>query len=177
MLRYLVERIYGLPTDLKPEVRDVNQTRWNEGIAANERLRAFLEAQSVEGKPLDWQTIGRPTYQALLSYATDEALGLDAAGQPLLPAGERQRYAALLDRINAFDRLVELRHRTIVGHGFEGVSEALILDHYKGRRKDDGGRRTPVEGLAEIMEMLGVHVHESPYQAVADFVIRRLHGR
>lgn len=174
VLRYLVELIWGLPTDLKPAVQEANQARWNEGIVANKRLLAFLESQEVEGKPLDWQTIGRPTYKALLSYATDEDLGLDAEGNPLLPPGERQRYTALLDRVNAFDRLVELRHRTIIGHDFEGVSEELLLANYKGSRKSDGSQRTPLEGLGEIMGMLKVDMRESPYQAVAEFVIQRL---
>jgi len=174
VLRYLVERIFGLPTDLKPAVREANQVRWNEGISANGRLLAFLESREVEGEPLDWQTISRPTYKALLSYATDEDLGLDAEGNPLLPPGERQRYAALLDRVNAFDGLVKLRHRTIIGHDFEGVSEAEILKHYKGSPKPGGIRRTPVEGLGEIMGMLKVDVRESPYQGVAEFVIQGL---
>ena len=174
VLRYLVEVIFGLPTDLAPKVREVNQRRWSEGIRANPSLVTFLATREVEGKPLDWEVIGRPTYRALLSYATDEALGLDTGGKPLLSPGERKRYAALLDRVNRFDRLVELRHRTIIGHDFEGVSEALILAHYKGSPGPDGTRRTPVEGLAEIMGMLGVNVRESPYQAVAEFVIRNL---
>lgn len=177
VLRYLVEAIFGLPTDLKPAVREANQARWNEGIEANERLLAFLGSREVEGKPLDWQTIGRPTYKALLSYATSEGLGLDAEGKPLLPPGERQRYTALLDRVNAFDGLVELRHRTIIGHDFEGVSEAEILKHYKGTPKPGGVRRTPVEGLAEIMGMLKLDGKESPYQAVAEFVVQRLRER
>jgi len=174
VLRYLVERIFGLPTDLKPAVREENQARWNAGIQANPRLLAFVEAQTVEGKPLEWTNIARPTYKALLSYAVNEELGLDAEGKPLLSPRERSHYKALLDRINAFDQLVELRHRTIIGHDFEGVSEPLVLKHYKGSVRQDGTRRTPVEGLEEIMGMLGVNVRDNPYQTVADFVIEGL---
>jgi len=176
VLRYLVETVFGLPTDLAPKVREVNQRRWSEGIRANPRLVAFLGKREVEGKPLDWEVIGRPTYKALMSYATDEAEGLDAGGKPLLSPGGRSRYAALLDRVNAFDRLVELRHRTIIGHDFEGVSEALILEHYKGSAKPDGTRRTPLEGLAEIMGMLKVNVRQNPYEAIAAFMVERLRG-
>jgi len=177
VLRYLVERIFSLPTDLKPAVREANQVRWNEGISANEQLLAFLESRKVEGEPLDWQTISRPTYKALLSYATDDDLGLDAGGNPLLPPKRREQYAALLDRVNAFDRLVELRHRTIIGHDFEGVSGESLLTNYRGSRKPDGSQRTPVEGLGEIMGMLKVDVRRSPYQVVAEFVIQRLRKR
>jgi hypothetical protein len=174
VLRYLVETIFDLPTDLKPAVREANQARWNEGIAANKRLLAFLESREVEGKPLDWQTIGRPTYKALLSYATSAELGLDAESKPLLSPEQRLQYAALLDRVNAFDRLVELRHRTIIGHDFEGVSEELLLARYKSPPQSNRSQRTPVEGLAEIMGMLRVNVKDNPYQAIAEVVIQRL---
>jgi hypothetical protein len=174
VLRYLVEHILGLPTDLSPEVEEANRGRWAEGIRANPRLFAFLEAQKVDGKPLEWQKIGRPTYQALLRYATDEALGLDAEGAPLLSPKARARYDALLTRINAFDRLVQLRHRTIIGHDFEGVSEGQLLAAYKDKRQRDGSRRTPVEGMGQILSMIGLDVRQDPYQAVADFVIQNL---
>jgi len=176
VLRYLVERIFGLPTDLAPKVREANRRRWSAGIRANPRLVAFLETRKVEGRPLNWEEISRPTYKALLSYATDEAEGLDAEGNPLLSPDRRKRYAALLDQVNAFDRLVELRHRTIIGHDFEGVSEALLLENYKGSQKPDGTRRTPAEGLEQIMAMLGVNVRDDPYYAMAEFVIRNLRG-
>lgn len=176
VLRYLVETVFGLLTDLAPTVREANQRRWSGGIRANPTLVAFLETREAEGKPLDWEVIARPAYKALLSYATNEAEGLDAEGKPLLPPGERKRYTALLNRVNGLDRLVELRHRTIIGHDFKGVSEALTLEHYKGRSRPDGTRRTPVEGLAEIMGMLKVNVRQNPYEAIASFVVERLKG-
>jgi len=178
VLRYLVEYILGLPTDLGPAVKEETKRRWSDEIRANPGLLAFLEAQKVDGGPLEWERIARPTYQALLSYATSEAEGegLDEKGQSLLSPGERRKYVALLDRINAFDRLIMLRHRTIIGHGFEGISEALLLENYKGKNKPNGQRRTPVEGLKEIMGMLGSDVRPDPYQAVVGFVVQNLRG-
>ncbi|MDY6877936.1 MAG: hypothetical protein SWK90_17275 [Chloroflexota bacterium] len=174
VLRYLVETVFDLPTDLGPQVRKANQRLWSEGIRANPGLVAFLAMREVEGKPLDWEMIGRPTYKALMSYATNEAEGLDAEAKLLLSPGERKKYTALLSRVNKLDPLVELRHRTIIGHDFEGVSEPLLLENYKGGQKPDGMPRTPVEGLREIMGMLGIHVQDDPYQAVAEFVIHNL---
>jgi hypothetical protein len=57
------------------------------------------------------------------------------------------------------------------------VSGKSLLTNYRGSRKKDGSQRTPVEGLGEIMGMLGVGVRQSPYQAVAEFVIRGLRER
>ncbi|MCK4449844.1 MAG: hypothetical protein KAX26_04560, partial [Anaerolineae bacterium] len=174
VLRYLVETVFDLPTDLGPKVREANQRLWSDGIRANPRLVAFLETREVNGKPLDWEVIGRPAYKALMSYATKGAEGLDAEGKPLLSPGERKKYTALLRRVNKLDPLVELRHRTIIGHDFEGVSESLLLENYKGGRKPEGTSRTPVEGLEEIMGMLGIGLQDDPYQAVAEFVIHNL---
>ena len=59
---------------------------------------------------------------------------------------------------------MELRHRTIIGHDFEGVSEEGIRQKYD----------EPLEGLRRIMEMLGINVRENPYRTVAEFIIRKL---
>lgn len=164
VLRYLVESIFGLPTDLSPAVREENQRRWNESIAANAALLAYLQEREVDGQPLDWRNIARPAYKALMSYATDEALGQDAEGKPLIPPKDRERYVALVKEVNRLDSLVELRHRTIIGHDFEGVSEEQIRQKYE----------NPTEGLKRIMGMLGIHVKENPYRHVAEFVIQKL---
>ena len=174
VLRWLVERVFGLRTDLQPALRKANQLRWNEAIQANPRLLDFLRAQTVDGRPLDWQNINRPTYKAMLRYATSAKTGLDANDRPLLAEGERARYQALLERVNALDRLVDLRHRTIIGHDFQGVSEGLLLEHYKGAPWPDGGRRTPVEGLEEILRIMELAPRSNPYRSMADFVIRTL---
>jgi hypothetical protein len=172
VLRYLVEHLLELPTDLSPEVRDETIRQWQGWIRANDDLMSFLEARSVNDEPLNWKKIARPTYKALLSYATSDAEGegLDAEGQPLLSPGERKRYSALLDRVNAFDGLVELRHRTIIGHDFEGVSEAQFKERYKGRPKQGGGRRNSMEGLREIAGMLGIDLQDDPYELIVEFV-------
>lgn len=175
VLRYLVETVFGLATSLGPDEREANQARWEEAIQANRALLAFLESREVEGRPLDWRSIGRPTYKALLAYAAQGGSGLDAEGRPLVPPNTQPRLHALLDRVNALDRLVELRHRTIIGHDFVGISEEQVLAHYKGTRAADGRARTPVEGMEEILHMLDIRVDDNPYQAVSEFVVSRLH--
>ncbi len=176
VLRYLVEDILGLPTDLSPEVEEETKRRWREGIRVNDTLLVYLEAQEVGGEPLEWEQIGRATYKALLAYGISDAdsEGLDAQGQPVLSPDERERFSALLDRVNAFDGLVELRNRTIIGHDFEGVSKGQLEGRYKGTSKRGGGRRNSVEGLREIAGMLGIDLRDDPYGLIVDFVKREL---
>ncbi len=171
VLRYLVEIIYSLPTDLRPAVRNQNQQNWEEGIQANRRLTVYCESQLIDGQPMNWRTIGRPTYKALLAYAVDAQQGLGANEKPLLSGADQQRYHALLDKVNKLDRLVELRHRTIIGHDFVGVSEALLLAN------SPAGISPPIV-LADILQMLlkrkmGV----GDYEQIARFVISALRMR
>jgi hypothetical protein len=173
LLRSLVERILGLPTDLGKEVRSVNQKAWEAKISANQYLLDFLQAQKLEeNRSLDWHEISRPTYKALLSYCTSSPSGLDQQGKPYLSEKEHNRYELLIKRINRLDPLIELRHRTIIGHDFEGVSEELLLRTYP------EGRPTPVDGLREV---LGIAFQrsfkENPYQRIAEAIIEHIETR
>lgn len=174
VLRLLVEEIYGLSTDLSPAVREENLRRWAEGIQSNPALREYLERQLVEGHPLDWRSVSRPTYKAMLAYAVEGGKGAD--GHPLLPEERRRRYEALLRRVNQLDPLVELRHRTIIGHDFHGVSEESLRARYAPKRSD-GRVLSPVEGLEEIMRMLEVDIQADPYRAIAEFAEGHLRQR
>jgi hypothetical protein len=171
LLRYLVETLLGLPTDLAREVREETRRRWEEGIRGNPALLRFLEQQEVEGQPLDWRQISRPTYKALLAFAIEKG-GTDAEGRPLVPEGERGRYQALLKQVNQLDPLVERRHRTIIGHDFVGVSEEDLREAYAPWR--EGKVRDPEEGLERILGMLHIDTRDDPYSAIADFIQRRL---
>jgi hypothetical protein len=160
VLRYLVETIYGLSTDLGSAVRQQNQSAWEVGIQADARLLAHLESSAWEGKPLDWRVIGRPVYKAMLAYALHD--------ESRLPLGERERCQALVERINRLDRLVELRHRTIIGHDFQGVSHELL------QQACPKGHAAPPDALAEIMRMLGQDMRQSVYHQIAEFTIANL---
>lgn len=174
ILRLLVERIFGLPTDLSPNVREENLRRWVEGIETHPALREYLEQQTVEGQPLNWRNIARPTYKAMLAYAVDPSRGKDPHGNPMLSEKERERYQALLQRVNALDPLVELRHRTIIGHDFQGVSQEDLQARYAPRRA--GRVLDPVEGLEEILHILGIDIRNDPYEAIAHFVEAAIRG-
>lgn len=169
VLRYLVEKCFGLPTDLSPAARERTQRRWEEGIRAIPGLVAYMESLALNGEKLDWRHNNRTTHKALLAFA----LRPEAA---ILPASRRGFYAALVERVNALDRLVELRHRTVVGHDFQGVSEeALRQASPQGR---DGAPLSPEQALAEIVRMIEADERSgrraNPYREIADFLLARL---
>jgi hypothetical protein len=128
-----------------------------------------MESLAFNGEKLDWRHNNRTTHKALLAFA----LRPEAT---ILPASRRGFYAALVERVNALDRLVELRHRTVVGHDFQGVSEeALRQASPQGR---DGAPLSPEQALAEIVRMIEADERSgrraNPYQEIADFLLARL---
>ncbi|GBD08282.1 hypothetical protein HRbin22_00515 [Candidatus Thermoflexus japonica] len=173
VLRFLVEDLLCLPTDLAPHVREETLQRWEKEIRDNPALLEFLESQKVEGKPLDWRQIARPTYKALLAFAIEHG-GRHPDGRPMVPERDRDRYRELLRRVNQLDPLVELRHRTIIGHDFVGVSEEDLRRRYAPRENEKV--LDPVEGLGRILKLLHIDLRDDPYAAIAAFIQDRLSG-
>jgi hypothetical protein len=166
ILRFIVETLFNLATDLSPEVQQVNQQAWESFITGSPALLAYLENVRYEGRQLDWRIIARPTYKAMLSFALQRPPGSDPDAAP---APELERWKAIFNQTNGLDSLVTLRHRTIIGHGFQGVSEDMLRAAYK------SGRLAPPDGLAEIMRALLKHKPEpNPYQQIADYLCSRL---
>ncbi|MEM2889793.1 MAG: hypothetical protein QW358_00380 [Candidatus Hadarchaeum sp.] len=170
-LRYLIEKIFDLPTDMGPKTAQTTLQRWEEGIQARPELREYLEHPE---KKIDWRLISRPVYKAMLSFAVEEE---HADKNTLLSASERQQYAALLERVNALDPLVELRHRTIVGHDFQGVSEEILL---KASPRRKGQPVQPPDVLDEIVKMTLLDPpgkfsrDHNPYLQIAQYLVSKL---
>ena len=164
-LRYLVETIFRMPTDLNPRYKQQTQVQWEAAIQANSHLLAYLESVQVDGAPLDWRRISRPAFQALVAYAINKR-GLDAAGKPLVPDREVGRLKSLLKLLNGLDELVALRHRTIIGHDFEGVSEEDLLQAFSPAANE----RHPVDRLQNILAKLHIPTQPDPYSIVSNFI-------
>ncbi len=174
VLRYLVETTYGWPTDLGPEAREATVLAWRGALEQSPGLTAYLAARGVEGQSLTARDINRVLYGKVLAFAVDAEAGGDDDGQPA-PAPERRGFLkAQLRRVGALDGLVALRHRTIVGHDFDGVSLARILAAYPNGEKDARGQPDPVRGMRVFLEALRVPVRDNPYRRLAAFVAGRL---
>ncbi|GAB4458753.1 MAG: hypothetical protein OHK0041_23450 [Anaerolineales bacterium] len=169
VLRYLVERIFGLPTDMSLAAKEETRKRWEEGIRAIPGLIAYFQPLSSDGEKLDWRVNGRVTHKALIAFALREG------GEPVaLPEAQQKHIAALAERVNALDRLVDLRHRTIVGHDFQGGSEEAIL-------QASPRGKTPAEALDEIVRMVAADAalgatDGSPYEQITVFISSHLTG-
>jgi len=163
VLRYLVEKFFNLPTDLSPHARESTIKGWKEGIPAIPGLLDYLE-----GKSLDWQNNGRMTHKALLSFALQPEADI-------IQDNQHKLLESLVKQVNGLDRLVELRHRTIVGHDFEGVSEASLLEASPENEKKG---KNPPNVLNEIVRKIEVVENSShrdnPYEKIARFACQKL---
>lgn len=166
-LRFLVERLFGLPTDMSPAAKAETSKQWKDGICAIPGLVEYFRSSSVDGKELDWSINGRLTHKALVAFALGEG------GEVGIPSeAQQKRLAALAKRVNALDQLVELRHRTIVGHDFQGVSEKAL-------QKASPRGKTPPEALNEITRLVASDAELgdmplSPYEQIAGFLSSQL---
>lgn len=64
-------------------------------------------------------------------------------------------------------KLIELRHESIIGHGFESVSRVDIINAYSEPEKI-------VEELIYILKRVGIHFEENKYNIINDEIIRFL---
>jgi hypothetical protein len=76
--------------------------------------------------------------------------------------------AAALRRI---DSLVTLRNKSIIGHGYQGVSEAIIMrDYYPSAESE---RATPIEDMAIICRALNLSTR-NPFRHICTFILEIL---
>jgi hypothetical protein len=160
-LRYIVEQKLGLPTDMSKANEPINGPAFRNGIASDSGLKAALEATTIDGKPLRFETPNLPTMQAMLRYITEPA-ACRPDGSPYLSKADIGRYGQakkLLDKISA---LAQLRNRSIIAHGFAGVSREA-LDAACG-----GDAAGIVREIAEVIKLVGLGTPDSPFDRIAE---------
>lgn len=167
VLRLIVEKYLGLPTDFSKEQRDASLARYLELIDGNPALRDFLDQRTLDGKPLRYRDgPNRPVMQALLEFVLNG--GTRADGTPFATKKDRERLSGVRERLNRLDALAELRNQSVIAHGFAGVAREAIDSAYK------GGADQIVPDLYKTIELLDNPVHKSPFDRIAETVQREL---
>jgi hypothetical protein len=166
VLRHVVETWFSLPTDASSK-RD--QRLFREGIVKNTRLENFLrERADYKGEPLSLprhDLINIPVTLGMVHYLADQEGNQDADGNAILDREEQKRFAALHQAARRLTTLSNLRNRSIIAHGFDGVSEEVILREYDSAGQ---GTSTPFDDLRQIAENLSIEMGEDPFDTVAD---------
>ncbi|HWQ12522.1 MAG TPA: hypothetical protein VNL77_06975 [Roseiflexaceae bacterium] len=166
-LRYIVEVKLGLPTDMRKERRAVNGPAFVQGIAATPALKAALDAVTIDGTPLRYDTPNLPTMHAMLDYILTPGT-TRPDGAPCLSKAEAGRYGEVRRRLNRLTSLAQLRNQSVIAHGFAGVSRKRLEEAYGG---DPSGL---LADMRKVLELLGLPAGPSPLDRIADFVIAQL---
>jgi hypothetical protein len=163
-LRYIVETKLELPTDMSKQKAEVNKARFQQGIADNPGLKAFLDKRTINKKPLCYDIPTIPVMQALLDYGIQG--GTRADGTPYMSKAEQGRYTGVKRLLDRFSNLAQLRNQSIIAHGFQGVSRERLGEAYQG---------DPLADLQETAsKVLGEKLDETPFKRIAQVAIEHL---
>ncbi|MEI7771841.1 MAG: hypothetical protein WCI67_17750 [Chloroflexales bacterium] len=168
-LRHIVEARLGLPTDMGKPARNTNLPRYLQLIAESPALKAHLDGQQIDDKPLIYDKgPNRPVMSAMLDFLV--AGGMRADGKPYLGKDDKSRFGQARKQINKMNDLAELRNQSIIAHGFAGVSREELDAAYK------GGAADILADMAKVMEMIGLGGTVSPFDRIADTAADVLRG-
>ncbi|GIW00977.1 hypothetical protein [Roseiflexus sp.] len=166
-LRFIIETKLGLPTDMSKERREVNLPEYRRRIDADSGLKAWLDARTIDGTPLRYDTPNIPTLQAMLDYLIDPA-SVKPDDAPYLPKDERGRLTGVKQRLDKITSLSQLRNQSVIAHGFAGVSRERLAEVY------GGDPDALIADLREIVKLLGLSAQESPFEQIAGIAIEQL---
>ncbi len=163
LLRWIMENVCNLPTDMSPEHREETRREWKQRIDNHAKLHAYLQEQTIGGKPLDYEKITRPTMEAIVRFVRDQNERAD--GTPYLDKRARGLFYGGSKKFTEFNQLADLRNRTIIAHDFQGVSAEIVEARYDG---------DPVEGLYDVLNKFGVPVEDNPFDALATQLVSEI---
>lgn len=165
--RWAVERACGVEAD---EGDDKKKQAFKAWIDQHPYLRPHMERQTLYGKPLRWDTINAAVLLAVVAYLGEGGPRED--GSPYLSGEEQDRYRRLHAHLGALDHLRDLRNKSVIAHGFQGVSEEALLAAY---RTSTGRDDIPLDLMGEVVrDLTGREVPPAPYEEVRDWLLQRL---
>lgn len=157
--RLVVERLHGVPTD---DTKD--RTTLGRFIESHPSLQAFLTSQTHEGQALRWDKVNVPLLMALIRYALEG--GANSGGEAILGGEDLERYGTMYDLLGRMDSLRQLRNKSVIAHGFRGVSRRKIVEQYAG---------TDLFGdMEHLLDALGIPCQVDPFTPIVEFVVEEL---
>jgi hypothetical protein len=165
-LRYIIETKMGLPTDMSRAKYAENRARFQQGIAENPDLKAFMDGRTIDNKPLRYEQPTIPVMQALLEYLMEHNRRAD--GAPYLSKADQGRCKGLKIPLNKIEGLKTLRNQSIIAHGFAGVSRERLPEFYS------GDPASALDDMKKVLHLLDMQVDESPFKRIAQEAIEHL---
>ena len=164
-LRYMVEHIYGIPTDIDKKKGDQNIRIFQAAINQNPGLLHMMQQTKIGKNALRFDEPNMPTLGKMIEYMIDG--GVRADSSPYLKQSDRGVYRSVLERVNKFGKLSDLRNQSIIAHGFQGISLPKIKAAY--------GDGDPMADMRTIIKQLQMTTNEqSLFERISIFVVEQL---
>lgn len=164
-LRYMVEHIYGISTDIDKKKGDQNIRIFQAAINQNPGLLHMMQQTKIGKNALRFDEPNMPTLGKMIEYVIDG--GVRADSSPYLKQSDRGVYRSVLERVNKFGKLSQLRNQSIIAHGFQGISLPKIKAAY--------GDGDPMADMRTIIKQLQMTTNEqSLFERISIFVVEQL---
>lgn len=155
ILRFIVEKELRFSTEKDDED---GYKEFVNGIGSRPDLEAFLKSQRFKDKPLDYTEPTTEVLIAILRYLKDDKSPL--SGEKKIVYGEVDE---ILKKVN---KLSGLRNKSIIAHGFEGVSKEILEKEYDSPEI--------VIDLQKVLNLLGISTINDPYEKIVNYISQKL---
>jgi len=136
VLTYFIETALGITTEM--DMKTGRPAAFFQWVENNYNFQQFVKSEKTRyGTPIDIKNFGVPLLMVCFKYLKVRC-----------PKTSYQKTYNILQKI---ENLLDLRNRSIIGHGFRGVSENIIREQYDGEIIDDLGSI-----VGDIFHMIGI---------------------
>ncbi|GAA5528048.1 hypothetical protein [Herpetosiphon gulosus] len=165
VLRYLVETTFNISTDYSKAHKAENMVKFNQLLTDDPVLHEYLENEQFAGNKLDYQQFSVPVLIAMLNFASEKA------GQRYLNKQQAGLSIGILKNLYKINNLTQMRNQSIIAHGFEGVSQAMIIKGLKINQDQN-----PLDILRDILAKMQINLPESPFQQIQTTLTQKLYS-
>jgi hypothetical protein len=153
VLRYIIETEMDLTTEKENSDKHITLAR---RIEEDSELKNFIQSlKTPDGQAVDPSKHGLPRFNACLNY--------------LIVEKGKDEYKSVYGIFRKFVQLINIRNKSIIGHGFEGVSENIIKENYGGDVLEDLKAVTSL-----ILEKSGQTPEYDPFEKINRLLIERV---
>ena len=162
VLRYIVEKQFGFSTEMDKKSR---YAEFVNGVKKNTALTKYLEESRFSGKPLKYDEPTIPCLTQMVKFLVE--VNDNGNGKPLITdEGQIQSYRQIIEIFEKVNGLSGLRNKSIIAHGYDGVSRAILQEKY--------GEGDIITDLRRVVGLIGVDLKEDPFERINDRVKRTM---
>ncbi len=152
--RYLIEREFGISTDVDPKTG--KQTELDRLLESDEELKGFIASQKMpKGGNIDPSRVGTPRLVAFLDF--------------LIEKKGMNKFHPISEFFKKTEKLMKIRNKSIVAHGFDGISEEIIKENYGGDVFED-----LKAVVSSVLKESGQDSENDPFEKINRLLIGRI---